>query len=160
MTEPLKIITLCGSTRFKSEFERFNRELTLKGHVVIMPACLWAADGETPTPEQRETLDRVYDVKIRFLCVEQSCGKLCLSLPLEPSSLLRFLTPQGRIANFGRLGALRSGATVSEALKPAHKIPPSEPGCDDLSLFRRFLWWCSASMWARATYMPVFSGLS
>lgn len=64
--EPLRIITLCGSTRFKSEFERLNRELTLKGHVVIMPACLWHQDGEEPTPEQRETLDRVYDVKIRI----------------------------------------------------------------------------------------------
>jgi hypothetical protein len=29
------VITLCGSTKFKAEFERLNKELTLKGNVVI-----------------------------------------------------------------------------------------------------------------------------
>lgn len=30
-----KIVTLCGSTRFKDEFLRVQKELTLKGYIVI-----------------------------------------------------------------------------------------------------------------------------
>ena len=30
-----KVITLCGSTRFKDEFLRVQKELTLKGYIVI-----------------------------------------------------------------------------------------------------------------------------
>ena len=30
-----KIITLCGSTRFKDEFNAINKQLTLKGNIVI-----------------------------------------------------------------------------------------------------------------------------
>lgn len=33
--QPAKVITLCGSTRFKSEFETWNSRLTLDGNVVI-----------------------------------------------------------------------------------------------------------------------------
>lgn len=30
-----KIVTLCGSTRFKEEFERVQKQLTLEGYIVI-----------------------------------------------------------------------------------------------------------------------------
>ena len=30
-----KVVTLCGSTRFKEDFERINKELTLQGNIVI-----------------------------------------------------------------------------------------------------------------------------
>jgi hypothetical protein len=30
-----KIITLCGSTKFRSEFQQVQKELTLKGNIVI-----------------------------------------------------------------------------------------------------------------------------
>lgn len=30
-----KIVTLCGSTRFKAEFERVQKQLTLDGYIVI-----------------------------------------------------------------------------------------------------------------------------
>ena len=30
-----KVITLCGSTRFKDEFLRIQKKLTLEGHIVI-----------------------------------------------------------------------------------------------------------------------------
>ena len=33
------VITLCGSTRFKEDFERVNRELTLQGNIVISVGC-------------------------------------------------------------------------------------------------------------------------
>ena len=35
LRERAKVITLCGSTRFKSDFESWNSRLTLDGHVVI-----------------------------------------------------------------------------------------------------------------------------
>lgn len=35
MTRDYKVITLCGSTRFKDEFLRVQEELTLKGNIVI-----------------------------------------------------------------------------------------------------------------------------
>ena len=35
MVKNYKVITLCGSTRFKDEFLRVQKELTLKGNIVI-----------------------------------------------------------------------------------------------------------------------------
>ena len=35
MTCSYKVITLCGSTRFKDEFLKVQKELTLQGNIVI-----------------------------------------------------------------------------------------------------------------------------
>ena len=35
MVKNYKVITLCGSTRFKDEFLKVQKELTLKGNIVI-----------------------------------------------------------------------------------------------------------------------------
>ena len=35
MVRNYKVITLCGSTRFKDEFLRVQKELTLQGNIVI-----------------------------------------------------------------------------------------------------------------------------
>ena len=35
MVSKYKVITLCGSTRFKDEFIKVQKELTLKGNIVI-----------------------------------------------------------------------------------------------------------------------------
>ena len=35
MSRKFPIITLCGSTRFKNEFEKAQKDLTLKGYLVI-----------------------------------------------------------------------------------------------------------------------------
>ena len=35
MISKYKVITLCGSTRFKNEFIKVQKELTLKGNIVI-----------------------------------------------------------------------------------------------------------------------------
>lgn len=32
-----KVITLCGSTKFKNEFLQAQKELTLKGYIVLSP---------------------------------------------------------------------------------------------------------------------------
>ena len=58
-----KVITLCGSTRFKDDFERINKELTLAGYVVISVGCFGHA-GDTFTEEQKVMLDDIHKQKI------------------------------------------------------------------------------------------------
>ena len=58
-----KVITLCGSTRFKEDFERVNRELTLAGNIVISVSCFGHA-GDVFTEEQKIMLDDIHKRKI------------------------------------------------------------------------------------------------
>ena len=58
-----KVITLCGSTRFKEDFERINRELTLAGNIVISVGAFGHA-GDTFTEEQKIMLDDIHKRKI------------------------------------------------------------------------------------------------
>ena len=63
MSERYKVITLCGSTRFKDDFERINKELTLAGNIVISVGCFGHA-GDTFTDEQKIMLDDIHKRKI------------------------------------------------------------------------------------------------
>ena len=58
-----KVITLCGSTRFKEDFERVNRRLTLDGNIVISVGC-YGHSGDTFTDEQKIMLDDIHKRKI------------------------------------------------------------------------------------------------
>ena len=58
-----KVITLCGSTRFKDDFERVNKELTFAGNIVISVGCFGHA-GDTFTEEQKVMLDDIHKRKI------------------------------------------------------------------------------------------------
>ena len=58
-----QVITLCGSTRFKEDFERVNRELTLAGNVVISVGC-FGHSGDSITEEQKIMLDDIHKQKI------------------------------------------------------------------------------------------------
>ncbi len=58
-----KVITLCGSTRFKEDFERVNRELTLLGNIVISVGC-FGHSGDTFTEKQKIMLDDIHKRKI------------------------------------------------------------------------------------------------
>lgn len=58
-----KVITLCGSTRFKEDFERVNKELTLAGNIVISVGCFGHA-GDIFTDEQKVMLDDIHKRKI------------------------------------------------------------------------------------------------
>lgn len=58
-----KIITLCGSTKFKKEFEEVNKRLTLEGNVVISVGCFGHA-GDKITDEQKVILDDIHRQKI------------------------------------------------------------------------------------------------
>lgn len=58
-----KVITLCGSSRFKELFEEMNKKLTLEGNVVISVACYGHA-GDSFTDEQKIMLDEIHKQKI------------------------------------------------------------------------------------------------
>ena len=44
-----KVITLCGSTKFKDEFLKAQKELTLQGNIVISVGLFGHADGDYQT---------------------------------------------------------------------------------------------------------------
>ena len=58
-----KVITLCGSTRFKDDFERVNKMLTLSGNIVISVGC-YGHSGDVFTEEQKVMLDDIHKRKI------------------------------------------------------------------------------------------------
>ena len=60
--EEFTVITLCGSMRFRAEFERLDAELTLAGHVVLTPTAL--PPSRAFTAEERERLGRTHLQKV------------------------------------------------------------------------------------------------
>jgi hypothetical protein len=56
------VITLCGSMRFREEFERLDAELTLAGHVVLTPTAL--APSTELNVEERARLGRIHLQKV------------------------------------------------------------------------------------------------
>lgn len=67
-----KVITLCGSTKFKEEFLRVQKELTLKGNVVISVGLfghsgdfeVWENMDEGTVTKTKEMLDDMHRQKI------------------------------------------------------------------------------------------------
>lgn len=59
------VITLCGSTRFKEDFERINKQLTLAGNIVISVGCFGhTGDNEVWSEGTKEMLDDMHKRKI------------------------------------------------------------------------------------------------
>ena len=59
----MKVVTLCGSTRFKKQFEEQNKRLTLEGNIVISVGCFMHS-GDIITKEQKIMLDEMHKRKI------------------------------------------------------------------------------------------------
>ncbi len=60
-----KVITLCGSTRFKDEYMRVQKELTLKGYIVISVGLFGhSGDDEVWTKGVKLMLDDMHFAKI------------------------------------------------------------------------------------------------
>ena len=67
-----KVITLCGSTRFKDEFIQAQKELTLKGNIVISVGLfghsgdneVWESMDEGTLTKTKEMLDDMHKRKI------------------------------------------------------------------------------------------------
>jgi hypothetical protein len=65
MVGKYKVITLCGSTRFKEEFLRVQKELTLKGYIVISVGLFGhSGDDEVWADGVKEMLDDMHKRKI------------------------------------------------------------------------------------------------
>ncbi|WP_054022977.1 hypothetical protein [Bacillus sp. FJAT-28004] len=60
----MRVITLCGSTKFKEQFEHANAFLTLQGNIVISVAFFEQSDGFEITEEQAELLGNLHFRKI------------------------------------------------------------------------------------------------
>lgn len=65
MKDNYKIITLCGSTKFKDEFLKIQKELTLAGNIVISVGLFGhSGDTEVWTEGMKEMLDDMHKKKI------------------------------------------------------------------------------------------------
>ena len=60
------VITLCGSTRFKDEFLKVQRDLTLAGHIVLSVGLFGHADNEELSTEDKIRLDNLHKEKINM----------------------------------------------------------------------------------------------
>lgn len=58
-----KVITMCGSTKFKDAFMKVQTELTLKGNIVLMPV-VFSHSGDVITSEQKSMLIDMHKQKI------------------------------------------------------------------------------------------------
>ena len=60
-----KVITLCGSTRFKEQFIEIQKKLTLEGNIVISVGAFGhCGDNEVWTDGKKAMLDRMHLAKI------------------------------------------------------------------------------------------------
>ena len=59
-----RIVCLCGSTRFKKEYERIQWELTKRGVIVLSVGCYMHADKVKVTTEEKQKVDELHLHKI------------------------------------------------------------------------------------------------
>ena len=60
-----RVITLCGSTKFKKEFMEVQKKLTLKGNIVISVGLFGhSGDDEAMDDETKQMLDDMHKRKI------------------------------------------------------------------------------------------------
>lgn len=65
MVGKYRVITLCGSTRFKEQFIQVQKELTLQGNIVISVGLFGhSGDDEVWTEGTKEMLDDMHKRKI------------------------------------------------------------------------------------------------
>jgi len=64
MVGKFKVITLCGSTKYKEEFLREQERLTLEGNIVISVVFFEHFDGEVRSEKIKEMLDEMHKRKI------------------------------------------------------------------------------------------------
>lgn len=59
-----KVICLCGSTRFKNEYEKVMRDLTLQGIIVLSVGLFGHIEGLDMNSETKQMLDELHLRKI------------------------------------------------------------------------------------------------
>ncbi|ADB31264.1 hypothetical protein Kfla_2185 [Kribbella flavida DSM 17836] len=58
-----RIVTICGSTRFRDAMASVNRQLTLAGYIVLAPG-VFVHDGDQVSDDAKARLDRLHLAKI------------------------------------------------------------------------------------------------
>ena len=68
MVGKYKVITLCGSTRFKDAFMEAQKKLTLEGNIVISVGLFGhSGDSEVWEGMSEDTLTKIYNDPFTFL---------------------------------------------------------------------------------------------
>ncbi len=62
----MKIITVCGSYKFKKEMTEITEKMTLKGNCMITPNELAKTDKEAYTKEEILMIDKMHKEKIKI----------------------------------------------------------------------------------------------
>lgn len=62
--EKFNVIALCGSTQFKEEFEMVQKELTLRGHIVLSLGCFEHSENGTYNEYQKKQLEKQHMARI------------------------------------------------------------------------------------------------
>ena len=62
----MKIITVCGSYKFKKEMIEITEEMTLKGNCMLTPNELAKSNKEDYTPEEVLMIDKMHKEKIKL----------------------------------------------------------------------------------------------
>ena len=75
MVGKYKVITLCGSTKFKDEFMRIQKELTLKGNIVISVGLF----GHSGDNEVWENMDKGTKTKTKEMLDDMHKRKIDMS---------------------------------------------------------------------------------
>lgn len=64
MSQQPKRVCLCGSTRYRAEFDAANHALTLEGCIVLAPGVFVHADGVEISAADKVALDTLHLAKI------------------------------------------------------------------------------------------------
>lgn len=64
MSDKYKVITLCGSIKFKDEFMKVKEKLTLEGNIVLTPNFFSSLKKEDIDLEMKKMLDGMHRQKI------------------------------------------------------------------------------------------------
>ena len=75
MKKQYPVITLCGSTKCKDTFIKIQKELTLKGYIVIAPSLF----GHLEDKEIFENLDKSACIKTKNMLAEMCKSKIDMS---------------------------------------------------------------------------------
>ena len=93
MVGKYKVITLCGSTRFKDEFLEAQKRLTLEGNIVISVGLFGhSGDNEVWTEGTKEMLDDMHLRKIDMADEER------LALFIALVKRMKTFLPAGRFS--------------------------------------------------------------
>lgn len=64
MADRARVITVCGSMKFKEEFFKAEKELTLEGNVVLLPVMNDIISGSSESESIKQMLGEIHKRKI------------------------------------------------------------------------------------------------